>query len=200
MFMNFYFINSKLIYSFGSLSLKPEQRSRAVHFTVLAPNIYMNTEFSKMMYLLDITLICSLYILNSKRYRRPHRYILVHNYYINILPLNRMLQPCPCLPHQISCIFWYQRCHWFPKHGTLHTLEIPTYWIEYDSKLMFTPHCVTPPSKFSVHFCFVYKWNITIGALSSMLSPTTLARSRLLWQPCGPLRYDICHLLVFGVS
>ena len=29
--------NSKLVYSFGSLSLKPEQGSRDVHFTVLAP-------------------------------------------------------------------------------------------------------------------------------------------------------------------
>ena len=41
MFMNFYFINSKLVYSFKSLSLKPEQGSRVVHFTMLAPTYPM---------------------------------------------------------------------------------------------------------------------------------------------------------------
>jgi hypothetical protein len=33
-------VNRPLVYSFGSLSLKPEQGSRAVHFTVLAPHPY----------------------------------------------------------------------------------------------------------------------------------------------------------------
>ena len=35
--MNFYFIKFKLVYSFGSFSLKLKQGSRALHFTVLAP-------------------------------------------------------------------------------------------------------------------------------------------------------------------
>ena len=39
--MNFYFINSNLVYSFGSLSLKLEQGSRVVHFTVLAPMTFI---------------------------------------------------------------------------------------------------------------------------------------------------------------